>query len=80
MNGVDVLRDFDFVSSDLDAHETSEVPNEADWDSVWLECDGELVDAGSVKLLQFTSPPAASRPCCSFARGATSPHESLRFR
>ena len=41
MNGVDVLHDFESLAREV-ADETPEVANEADGDSVWLECSGEL--------------------------------------
>ena len=50
MNGVDVLHDFETLAREV-ADETSEETNEADGDSVWLECSGELLDEGSVKLV-----------------------------
>ena len=80
MNGVDVLRDFDNVSSAFDADESSQVDDEVEADSVWLECNSELVDAASVKLL------AVSKSACDFETmlfvcpRCRQPHESLRFR
>ena len=55
MNGVDVLRDFDYASSDFDTYETSEPVGETDADSVWLECNGELVDEALSSASQFAT-------------------------
>ena len=80
MTGVDVLRDFDYLSSHFDVLDTSEVASEAERESVWLECNSEFVDAASVKLL------AVQKSACGFeillfvCPRCNEPHESVRFR
>ena len=80
MTGADVLRDFDYLSSHCDVIDTSEVASEAERESVWLECNGEFVDADSVKLL------AGQKSACGFESllfvcpRCNEPHESARFR
>ena len=68
---------FERVSTEFDLREASD--SDAECSSVWLECNGELVDCGSVdmlgvrksvlgvKMLEFVC------PCCEGR------HESLRF-
>ena len=80
MNGVDVLRDFDYVSSDFDVHETSQVVDETDGESVWLECNSELVDAASVKLLAVQKSACGFETLLFICPRCREPHESLRFR
>jgi hypothetical protein len=80
MNGVDVLRDFDYVSSDFDVHETSQVVDEADGESVWLECNSELVDAASVRLLAVQKSACGFETLLFICPRCREPHESLRFR
>jgi hypothetical protein len=75
MHGVDVLQDLDSGFFEADSQE-----NEADRDSVLLECNGELLDAGSVRLV------AVRKSACDFETllficpRCNEPHESLRFR
>ena len=84
IHGVDVLQDFEPMLLELDAREMSEGANEADRDSVWLECNGELLDAASV------NPVEVRNSACGFTCGfktlrficprCNEPHESVRFR
>jgi hypothetical protein len=80
MNGLDALRDFDYVSSDFDVLDMSEVPNEGDRDSVWLECNSELVDAASVKLLTVHKSACGFEALVFTCPRCREPHESVRFR
>jgi hypothetical protein len=80
MTGVDVLRDFDYLSSHFDVLETSDVANEADRDSVWLECNSELVDAASVKLLAVHKSACGFEALLFICPRCREPHESVRFR
>jgi hypothetical protein len=79
MHGVDVLHDLEPFCLEADARETSEAESEADCDSVWLECNGELVDVGSVNLVGDRKSSCGFEtllficPCCK------EPHESIRF-
>ena len=80
MSGVDVLRDFDFHLSHFDVLETSDAGNEADRDSVLLECDGELADAGSVKLLAVHESACGFETLLFICPRCNEHHESVRFR
>ena len=79
MNGVDVLRDFDNVSSAFDVDEMSQV-GEGEGDSVWLECNSDLVDAASVKLLAIHKSACGLETLLFVCPRCGEPHESLRFR
>src|SRR4029453_11683285 len=79
MNGVDVLRDFDNVSSAFDVDETSQ-GGEGEGDSVWLECNSDLVDAASVKLLAIHKSACGFETLLFVCPRCRQPHESLRFR
>jgi hypothetical protein len=78
MQGVDVFQDLEPLCLEVDARDTTE--SEGSYcDSVWLECNGELVDVGSVKLL------GARKSACGFETllficpQCSEPHESVRF-
>ena len=77
MHGVDVLQDFEPILFELDAREMSEGANEADRDSVWLECSGELLDAASVNPVGVRNSAWTLRFICP---RCNEPHESVRFR
>ena len=78
--GLDILQDFERVWLETAAGDTSNLVSEAQGDSVWLECNGELVDATSVKFV------GARKSACGFETlvficpHCSEPHESLRFR
>ena len=80
MRGVDVLQDFESVWSELDAPETSEGANEADRDSVWLECNGDLLDVGSVKRVGVRKSACGFETLVFICPQCNEPHESVRFR
>ena len=65
MHGVDVLRGFESFCVEADARDASEAEDASGCDSVWLECNGELRDVGSVKRL------GVHKSACGF--------ETLRF-
>jgi len=77
--GLDILRDFERVWNEVGASDTNPA-YEAECDSIWLECNGELVAAASVKLV------GARKSACGFETmvficpHCNEPHESLRFR
>ena len=75
MHGVDVLQDFDPVSFEADSEE-----NEADRDSVWLECNGELLDVGSVRLVGVRKSACGLETLLFICPRCNEPHESVRFR
>ena len=76
----DIHQTFARVWRELGEREDAEADFGADRDSLWLECNGELVDAGSVtivgvhmsalvaEMVEFVCPRCKQR------------HESLRFR
>ncbi len=76
----DIQHSFAPVWRELEEREESQADPDADRDSVLLECSGDLVDAGSVKIVgvrksalvvevvEFVCPRCGQR------------HESLRFR
>jgi hypothetical protein len=78
--GVDVLEDFEPGWRELDAADTSEEANEADRDSVWLECDGELVDAASVKRIGGRNSACGFKTLLFICPRCNEAHESVRFR
>jgi hypothetical protein len=78
MNGVDVLHDFESVAREV-ADETSEEANEADGDSVWLECSGELLDARSVKLVGVRNSACGFETLVFICPRCNQPHDSVRF-
>ena len=75
MHGVDVLQDFDPVFFEPDSQE-----NEADRDSVWLECNGELLDVGSVRLVRVRKSACGFETLLFICPRCDEPHESVRFR
>ena len=50
MQGVEFFQGLEPFCQEVDARDTTESES-TDGDSVWLECNSELVDVGSVKLL-----------------------------
>jgi hypothetical protein len=78
--GVDILEDFEAGWRELDAAETSEEANETDRDSVWLECDGELIDAASVKLIGVRESARGFKTLLFTCPRCNETHESIRFR
>lgn len=74
MHGVDVLQDFE------DAFEPDFQENEADCDSVWLECNGELLDIGSVRLAGVRKSACGFETLVFICPRCNEPHESVRFR
>ena len=79
MTGVDFLRDLDHVSGRVDDLDTVEFGNEADRESVWLECNSELVDVASVKLLKVHKCATGFETLLFICPRCHEPHESVRF-
>ena len=75
MRGVDVLEDFDPAFFEPDSQE-----NEADRDSVWLECNGELLDAASVNPVEVRNSACGFKTLLFICPRCNEPHESVRFR
>jgi len=80
MNGVDVLRDFDYAWIDGDTDEISGAGCEVEGDSIWLECNGELVDEDVVKRLAVPKSAVGFETVLFICPRCGEPHESLRFR
>ena len=80
MHGVDVLQDFEPVLLELDAREMSEGANEADRDSVWLECSGEVLDATSVNPVEVRNSACGFETLVFICPRCNETHESVRFR
>ena len=80
MHGVDVLQDFEPMLLELDAREMAEGANEADRDSVWLECSGDLLDVGSVKRVGVRKSACGFETLVFICPLCNEPHESVRFR
>jgi len=80
LDGVDVLQDFEPMLLELDAREMSEAANEAERDSVWLECNGELLDAASVDPVEVRNSACGFKTLAFICPRCNEPHESVRFR
>jgi hypothetical protein len=79
MQGVEALRNLERCCWDADARETSAAEDEADCDSVWLECNGELLDVGSVKTLGVHKSACGFETLRFICPRCHEPHESVRF-
>jgi hypothetical protein len=81
MRGADVLRDFDYVCVHQgDSEEVSDAENVSDRDSVWAECNGELLDVGAVKLVSVRKSACGFETLLFVCPQCNEPHESIRFR
>ena len=80
MHGVDVLQDFEPLLLELGAPEMTEAASEADRDSVWLECNGELLDAASVYPVRVRKSACGFKTLLFICPRCNEPHESIRFR
>ena len=78
--GLDILRDFEQVWLEVGAGDASNPAPEAECDSIWLECDGELVDAASVTLVGTRKSSCGFETLVFICPHCNEPHESLRFR
>jgi hypothetical protein len=76
----DIRATFERVRRELDTRDQSHTSPGDDCNSVWLECNGELVDSCSVKVLRVRKSPLGFEmlefvcPRCKLC------HESLQFR
>ena len=77
---VDVLHDFGPMWLELDAGEVSPGADQADRDSVLLECDGELLDASAVKSGGVHRSGCGFKTLRFICPRCNEPHESVRFR
>jgi hypothetical protein len=78
MQGVDVLHDPEYFQRDT--LEASDLENQSDCDSVWLECNGELFDVGSVKLVGVRKSACGFETLLFICPRCRQPHESICFR
>jgi len=76
MRGVDILRDFDSAIGG----DASDAENEADGDSVWLECNGELLNVGALDLVSVRKSACGFETLLFVCPRCKEPHESVRFR
>ena len=77
--GLDILRDFEHVWLEAGAADTNPA-SEAESDSIWLECNGELVDAAAVKVVGVRKSSCGFETLVFICPHCNEPHESLRFR
>jgi hypothetical protein len=76
----DIHRTFARVWRELGEREDTEADLGADRDSLWLECNGELVDAGSVKIVGVRMSALVAEMVEFVCPRCKQRHESLRFR
>ena len=76
----DIQQTFARVWRELGEREQAETDFSADRDSVWLECSGELVDAGSVTIVGVRMPGLVAEIVKFVCPRCKQRHESLRFR
>ena len=67
-----IRKTFERAWRELDEREQLEEDSDVARDSVWLECNSDLVDSGRWKSSAFIDQPWASRWSSSCARAATS--------
>jgi hypothetical protein len=75
----DIQKTFARVWRELGEREDAEGDSGADRDSLWLECNGELVDAGSVKIVRARMPALVGEIVEFVCPRCNQRHESLRF-
>ena len=75
----DIQQTFARVWRELGEREEAEADFGADRDSLWLECNGELVDAGSVKIVGVRTPALVADLVEFVCPRCNQRHESLRF-
>ena len=76
----DIRKTFERVWREMGERDAPHAGAQVDRDNVWLECDGDLVAASSVKTLGIRKSALGVEMLqflCPHCRGA---HESLRFR
>ena len=80
VHGVDVAEGLETAWDKAGAEQMSEAGNEPYGDSVWLECNGELLDVGSVRLMGVRKSACGFRRLLFICPQCNEPHESVRFR
>ena len=76
----DIRKTFERVWRQLGEREELHADADAEHDSVWLECDGDLVDASSVRTLGVRKSAPGIEVLQFLCPHCHEPHESLRFR
>ena len=76
----DIQQTFARVWRELGEREEADVDFRADRDSLWLECTGELVDAGSVNIIGHCMPGLVADLVEFVCPRCNQRHESLHFR
>ena len=76
----DIRATFERVWRELDTRDQSHASFEEDCDSVWLECNGELVDSCSVKVLRVRKSSLGFQMLEFVCPRCKLRHESLQFR
>ena len=79
-NETDIRQTFARVWRELGEREESEEDPGTDRDSVWLECNGELADAGSVNIVRVRKSAILVEMVEFDCPRCKQRHESLRFR
>ena len=79
MHGVEAFHDLE-TAWDKAAAEDTDAGSELEGDSVWLECNGELLDVGSVKLCSVRKSACGFETLLFVCPRCNEPHESVRFR
>jgi hypothetical protein len=76
----DIRVTFERVWRELDTRDQSPTSPGDDCESVWLECDGELVDSSSVKVLRVRKSSLGFEMLDFVCPRCKQRHESLQFR
>jgi hypothetical protein len=79
-NETDIRQTFARAWRELGEREELEEDPSTDRDSVWLECNGELVDAGSVNIVRVRKSALLVEMVEFDCPRCNQRHESLRFR
>jgi len=75
----DIRKTFERVWRELGEREDSEADCETDRNSVWLECNGDLVDTASVKILAVRRSALGVKVVDFICPRCKARHESLQF-
>ena len=76
----DIRATFERVWRELDTQDQSDTNSGDDCNSVWLECNGELVDSCSVKVLRVRKSFLSAEMLEFVCPRCKQRHESLQFR
>jgi len=76
----DIRATFERVWRELDVRDQTHTSPEDDCNSVWLECNGELVDSCSVKVLRVRKSPLGLEMLEFVCPRCKQRHESLQVR